>query len=65
MEFKNPRTNKSGQKGVFFDKKAKTYYANIKCNKVRYNLGSFKSFEEAIDARIKGEEKYFGEFRRK
>jgi len=49
-------------KGVSFHRRQGKYYARITVNKVTINLGSFDTFEEAKTARLKAQEKYFGEF---
>jgi hypothetical protein len=48
--------------GVTFHKRQKKYIATISLNKKRIQIGSFPTYEEARAARIKAEEKYFGEF---
>lgn len=51
------------QKYIGVTKRGEKFRAIINCNKHRYYLGTFKTFEEAVNARIKAEEKYFGEYR--
>lgn len=51
--------NKTGFRGVFYDRKFKTYRVAIKSNYKHYNLGSYKSLDEAIQARISGEVDYW------
>ena len=54
--------NTSGRKGVWRDKRTGNWVAEIYVNKKKINLGHFKRFEDAVKAREKGEEKYFGEW---
>lgn len=55
--------NTSGYTGVTFDKRRNKWYANIWISWKKKHLGTFKTFEEAKEARIKAEIEYFGEFR--
>lgn len=59
-----PITNKSGHKGVYWDINLVTpkWMAYIKINQKRYHLGYFTKYEDAVEAREKAEEKYFGEY---
>ena len=57
-----PRKNKSGATGVYWDKRRNYWYSQITYNKKTINLGSFTDFDEAVKARKKAEEKYFGEY---
>lgn len=64
-KIKNPSTasgNCSGVRGVYLDSKTGRYRARIKFQGKLYNLGSFYTLEEALEARREGEEKYFGGF---
>jgi hypothetical protein len=54
--------NKTGHKGVFWHKRDQIWVAQITVNKKKINLGEFAKFEEAVIARQKAEERYFGEF---
>lgn len=54
---------KSGYTGIRYNDKSKSYYVRIMVNKKEISLGHFKSLDEAIDARRKGEIKYFGIFK--
>lgn len=54
--------NTSGATGVSYNKRDKKWVAYITINRQRCNLGSYQTFEEAVEARKNGEEKYFGEF---
>lgn len=44
---KTPKSNKSGVKGVCFDKSKNKWVAEIKCNGVKHRLGRFDTLEEA------------------
>lgn len=50
--------NTSGCTGV--SRKGNSWIAEIRCQGVYHYLGSFLTYEEAVKARQKGEEKYFG-----
>ena len=52
------QNNKSGVTGVRWNKEAQKWVAYI----MRKHLGTFNSFEEAVKARKKAEQKYFGEY---
>ena len=54
-------TNTSGKTGVWVRKDTNKWSAEMKKNGKRITLGSFKTKEEAISAREKGEMKYYGE----
>lgn len=54
--------NKTGIPGVDFKKNCKKWMARITINGNRIHLGSFDTFEEAVQARIEVENKYFGEY---
>ena len=55
--------NTSGVKGVCWNKQICKWQANITINGKTIYLGIFNEFENAVKARIKAENKYFGEFR--
>ncbi|WP_172638612.1 HNH endonuclease [Clostridium pasteurianum] len=57
--------NTSGYPGVYFHKTNKKWVAYINYKGQRINIGSFTNKNEAIQARMDAEEKYFGEFTRK
>ena len=57
--------NKSGVAGVFYLKSERKWIAQIKFNKKNIRLGYFKNFDDAVEARRKAEDKYFGEFSRR
>ena len=56
------KNNSSGMTGVFWDKDIQQYVAYITKNKKRYVLGYYKTFEEAKEARLEGQNKFFGEY---
>lgn len=56
---KTPNTNKSGVKGVFFDKSVKKWRANIWFKGKSHYLGSFINKEDAIKARRTAEKEMF------
>ena len=45
------KNNKSGYVGIYYYKKNNTWGANIRINKILKQLGSFKTLEEAVQAR--------------
>lgn len=55
-------TNTSGVKGVFWHKLKKKWQANLQINKKLLYLGIYKDKQEAIQARIKAEQKYFKKY---
>lgn len=56
-----PRTNKTGEKGVTFNKYKRKYEANITRFGKRYYLGAFNTIEEAAKAREKAEQAHYKE----
>lgn len=56
------KDNTSGVTGVCWDKKKQQWCVRVYENEVAIYLGYFDKFEDAIKARIKGEEKYYGEY---
>lgn len=62
------KLNKSGATGVGWYKRGNGgeygWKAYIKVNKKLINLGFYDTFEDALEVRLKAEEKYFGEFNR-
>ena len=54
-------SNTSGVSGVTFQKSNNKWIARISYKNKRYHLGIFDNFEDAVAARKKAEEKYFGE----
>ena len=57
------KNNKSGHTGVYLVKNKK-WAAYIMCDGKQITLGYFDTYEDAVKAREKAEEEYFGEFRR-
>ena len=55
-------TNKSGVKGVHFNRQTGRFRASIMVNWRKFNLGEYYTLEEAAAARKAAEIKYFGEF---
>ena len=56
------KSNKSGVKGVSWSKSKKKWYATIGVNNKTINLGTYELFDDAVNARIDAEGKYFGEY---
>lgn len=54
--------NTSGMIGVYYNKRYKKWEADICVNYKTIYLGRYVNFEDAVKARKKAEEKYFGEF---
>ena len=54
--------NTSGVTGVSFYKNSNKWNAYITVNYKKINLGYYINFEEAVEARKRAEEKYFGEY---
>jgi hypothetical protein len=52
-------TNKSGYKGIFWNKKSKLWQVSITKNYKKINLGTYKNKKEAIIIRKLGEKKYY------
>ena len=57
-----PSNNKSGCRGVGYDKSCKLWKAKIQYNRKLIYLGGFKTKEEAVRARKEAERKYYGDF---
>ncbi|MBI5954394.1 MAG: HNH endonuclease [Chloroflexi bacterium] len=53
-------TNKTGYSGVYLDQRTNKFTARISLH-----IGSFDSFDEAVAARQKAEDKYYGKFTRR
>jgi hypothetical protein len=51
--------NTSGYKGVVWHKPNKNWCAQININKKHIHLGSFKNLQDAINARVEAEKKFF------
>lgn len=56
------KNNTSGIKGVYFNPSNQNWFASIKINQKQIYLGSYKNFDDAVNARKEAEEKYFGEY---
>lgn len=56
------KDNSSGVKGVNYDSNKNKWIARIQIDGKRINLGNFNSLEDAVNARIKAEQRYYGEF---
>jgi HNH endonuclease len=56
------RRNKSGVRGVYFDKERAVWRSIIEVDGRERYLGRFKDFEDAVSARKAAEEKFFGVF---
>ena len=54
-----PKNNKSGHKGVWYDRVRGTWDAYISVKHKRHNLGSYKTYAQAVEARDRAEERYF------
>lgn len=59
---RNSGRNTSGTIGVSYISKINKWCASIFVNEKQIRLGYFKSKEEAINARLKADKKYFGDF---
>lgn len=55
--------NTSGKTGVSWSKRKNKWVAYIGVNNKHVYLGSYNNIQEAIDVRLKAEEKYFGEYK--
>lgn len=62
MNRKIGKNNTSGIKGVSWSNKSKLWRARIVINYQEINLGYFKKFDDAVNARKEAEEKYFGKY---
>lgn len=58
----NRSDNTSGYKGVYWDKSRGLWMASIQVKNKSKHLGRFPDINDAIEARRKAVEKYFGEF---
>lgn len=54
--------NTSGCRGVYYDKKTNKYRARIKFKGKIMNFGTYARFEDAVAARKRAEEEYYGAF---
>lgn len=55
--------NTSGKTGVSWSKRKNKWVAYIGVNNKHVYLGSYNNIQEAIDVRLKAEEKYFGKYK--
>ena len=60
---KLPSDNTSGVLGVRFRKDRNKWYAELQADGITHRLGSYTTKEEAIEARLKGELKYFKKYK--
>jgi hypothetical protein len=58
------RDNTSGVKGVYWNRAGRCWQAQIGFQGRVLPLGSFATIEDARNARLAAEQRYFGEFRR-
>lgn len=63
LNYKTPTHNTSGVKGVSFDNRVNKWRAYITIQRKQKFLGYFDDINDAINARQKAEQKFFGEFR--
>lgn len=59
MTEKISKNSTTGYKGVSYNKRSKKYRAYLTIRGKQVNLGSYDTVEEAHQARLKGEEKYY------
>ena len=55
-------SNTSGARCVYYDKRTGKWRARLKFKGKLMNFGSYYSFDEAVKARARAEEEYYGEF---
>ena len=55
-------TNTSGCRGVYFDKRSGLWRARLKFKGKTINLGTYKNFEDAVNARKDGEQLIYSEY---
>lgn len=58
------KANKTGVAGVCWSERYQNYRVYIKVDHKQKYLGTFKNFDDAVKARHKAEDKYFGEWKR-
>ena len=58
------KNNSTGVRGVSFDKKRNKWVAQITFQRKNHCLGRFSKKEDAIKARLEGEERFFGKYRK-
>lgn len=59
------KNNKSGYKGIFWNKRLNKWEVGIQYDKKNHYLGVYSNLEDAIKIRKDAEKKYFGKFLRK
>lgn len=64
MNQKTSTRNKSGHKGIFWEKSRNKWRATINIDKKQIMIGRYNTLEEAIQARRQAEIDYYGEYRR-
>lgn len=62
MDMKPIATNTSGVRGVYYEKRSNKWRARLRFKGKTMSFGSFARFEDAVSARKKAEQIYFGEF---
>lgn len=62
MNRKKPKHNKSGYKGVHWDKRANKWRASIAVHGKTYNLGNYDDPKKAHEAYKKKAQEFFGDF---
>ena len=62
MDMTPTAANSSGVRGVYYEKKSNKWRARLRFKGKTMSFGSFARFEDAVFARKKAEEIYFGEF---
>lgn len=55
-------TNKSGHKGVYYDKERGKWAACIQFKGIKYRLGRYDNIQDAINARESAEQEFFEKF---
>lgn len=56
------KANTSGYRGIYYESKFDRYRAQIIFRRKRYYLGTYKNIEDAIKARQRAEEEFYGAF---
>lgn len=56
------KDNKSGFKGVYWDKSRNKWAAGVRCNKKHYTIGRFNRIEDAVSAYNIRAKELFGDF---
>lgn len=60
LELKEPiKSNTSGHTGVYYRKDRGKWCAYVQVHHKRINLGNYLTFDEAVKARLNGEERYY------